>query len=94
LELESVLLPDSVTKDREVLTNAREVVKTLQANSDAFNGPMGFLLIGALDDASRNAAVCGGQAGIQAALDMQVGQQSAAQSKMQQHPPALWATLW
>jgi len=70
LQLEAQLVggPESVTKDREVLTSARKVLATLKAEpSKWFNSPMGFLLVTNLDDASRNMALCAGQGGMQSA---------------------------
>jgi hypothetical protein len=48
----------AVERDREVLKNAKVVIAGLQKKPDAFHGPGGLLLLGLLDDASRNAALC------------------------------------
>lgn len=65
---ESALI--SLTKDRELLTQARSVLAALKKNPKIFNSPMGFLLIGNLDDASRNMALCSGQAGLEMSTDV------------------------
>jgi hypothetical protein len=51
--------------DRVVLVNARDLIERLKKSPDGFNGPAGFLLVGGLEDASRNMSVCMGQAGMQ-----------------------------
>ena len=53
----------AVARDREVLKAARDLLSRLKKSPEGFNGPAGFLLVGDLDDASRNMAVCMGQAG-------------------------------
>lgn len=58
-------LAQSVPKDREVLVQARELLAGFKKKPDLFNGPAGFLLVGTLDDASRNMSVCMGQAGME-----------------------------
>jgi hypothetical protein len=47
-----------VARDRELLKSAKAVIAGLQKKPDAFHGPGGLLLLGFLDDASRNAALC------------------------------------
>lgn len=54
----------AVAKDEEVLTNARDLLARLKTSPDGFNTPVGFLLVGGLQDASRNMSVCMGQAGM------------------------------
>jgi hypothetical protein len=48
-----------------VLVNARDLIERLNKSPDGFNGPAGFLLVGGLEDASRNMSLCMGQAGMQ-----------------------------
>ena len=55
----------AVANDRVVLVNARDLIERLNKSPDGFNGPAGFLLVGGLEDASRNMALCMGQAGMQ-----------------------------
>jgi hypothetical protein len=55
----------AVANDRVVLVNARDLIERLNKSPDGFNGPAGFLLVGDLEDASRNMALCMGQAGMQ-----------------------------
>jgi hypothetical protein len=62
-----------VSKDAQVLELGRKVIGALKENPELFNGPMGFLLVGGLDDASRNMAICQGQAGMQAITALQTG---------------------
>jgi hypothetical protein len=49
-------------KDHEVTLAAQQLLTRLKKDSGSFNSPFGFLLILNLDDASRNMAVCMGQA--------------------------------
>src|ERR1022692_2976042 len=55
----------AVANDRVVLSNARDLIARLKKSPEGFNGPAGFLLVGGLDDASRNMSLCMGQAGMQ-----------------------------
>ena len=73
---------EMVARDRQVLNSGREVIRILKQRPDAFNTPMGFLLVSDLDDASRNAALCAGQAASLAATDFMVGQTASAQEKL------------
>jgi hypothetical protein len=57
----------SVVNDHKVLANARELLARLKTSPDGFNSPGGFLLVGGLDDASRNMSVCMGQARLRSA---------------------------
>jgi hypothetical protein len=66
-------LAKAVTADREVLTGARDILAGLKKSPDGFNGPGGFLLVGGLDDASRNMSVCMGQAGMQSSAEAMSG---------------------
>ena len=45
-------LQSMISKDREVLKMGRAVIGDIQKNPKSFNSPLGFLLIGQLDDAS------------------------------------------
>jgi hypothetical protein len=49
-------------KDRQIVNLAGRLISGLKRNPDAFHGVGGLLLLGALDDASRNAALCFGTA--------------------------------
>lgn len=55
----------AAANDRVVLVNARDLIGRLNKSPDGFNGPAGFLLVGGLEDASRNMSLCMGQAGMQ-----------------------------
>lgn len=66
-------------KDREVLTAAHDLLSRLKKSPDGFNGPAGFLLVGDLDDASRNMSVCMGQAGMQSGFQGMAGNVSEGQ---------------
>ncbi|MGO9211025.1 MAG: hypothetical protein ACLPXM_03815 [Terriglobales bacterium] len=72
-------IAQAVPKDREVLTAARDLLARLKKSPDGFNGPAGFLLVGNLDDASRNMSVCMGQAGMESGLQGVVGNVSEGQ---------------
>jgi hypothetical protein len=64
---------EAVKKDRQVLDRARETIKKLQQYPDAFNTPAGYLLVGDLDDADRNMALCMGQIGMKSTLRATAG---------------------
>jgi hypothetical protein len=68
----------TVPKDEEVLKSVRDLITRLKKSPDGFNGPAGFLLVGDLDDGSRNMAVCMGQAAMQSSAQAQVGNLSEA----------------
>jgi hypothetical protein len=55
----------AAANDRAVVVNARDLIERLNKSPDGFNGPAGFLLVGGLEDASRNMTLCMGQAGMQ-----------------------------
>jgi hypothetical protein len=57
-------LGKSAIKDKKLLVNARELLGRLKRSPDLFNSPGGFILVGDLDDASRNMSLCMGQAGL------------------------------
>jgi hypothetical protein len=73
---------ESAARDRQVLERVRQYLPKLKANPQAFNSPAGFLLVVDLDDASRNMAVCMGQAGMDASLLAVAGSTSAGQSTL------------
>lgn len=73
-------LAKGVPKDRAVLTAARDLLARLKKSPDGFNGPAGFLLVGNLDDGSRNMSVCMGQAGMEAGFRAVAGNTSEGQS--------------
>jgi hypothetical protein len=72
-------IAQAVPKDREVLTTTRDLLARLKKSPDGFNGPAGFLLVGYLDDASRNMAVCMGQAGMESGFQVIAGNVSEGQ---------------
>jgi hypothetical protein len=73
---------ESAARDRQVLDRARQYLAKLKANPQAFNSPAGFLLVIDLDDASRNMALCMGQAGMDASMLAVAGNTSAGESKL------------
>jgi hypothetical protein len=73
---------ESAARDRQVLNRVRQYLPKLKAKPQAFNSPAGFLLVIDLDDASRNMAVCMGQAGMDAGLLAAAGNASAGNSKL------------
>jgi hypothetical protein len=75
-------LAKAVPSDLDVLRGAREILASLKKSPDGFNGPGGFLLVGGLDDASRNMSVCMGQAGMQAGLQAMAGNVSEGQRRL------------
>jgi len=52
----------AVERDGETLKSARSMTASLKKKPEALHGLGGFLLLGLLDDASRNAALCAGSA--------------------------------
>jgi hypothetical protein len=68
--------------DRQLLKSFRNLLPSLKKNPQQFNGPLGFLLIGDLDDASRNMALCTGQGYGLAGASIAVQDVSTAKSKM------------
>jgi hypothetical protein len=72
-------IAQAVSNDQKLLEQAHELLARLKKVPDGFNGPAGFLLVGDLDDASRNMAVCMGQAGMQAGLKGMTGKLSEGQ---------------
>ena len=53
---------DALEKDHQIVDLGSKLIVGLKKNPNAFHGLGGFLLLGALDDASRNAALCSGTA--------------------------------
>lgn len=68
---------ESAAHDQQGLDRARRYLPKLAANPQGFNSPVGFLLVIDLDDASRNMAVCMGQASNAASLSEVAGNTSA-----------------
>jgi hypothetical protein len=54
--------PAGVEKDRGVYDMAKDLIAALKLHPEGFHGVGGVLLLSALDDASRNAALCSGSA--------------------------------
>jgi hypothetical protein len=50
---------DAIAHDRQVVSGLEMAVKTFKGKPQGFNGPLGFAFFEWLDDASRNAALCG-----------------------------------
>jgi hypothetical protein len=75
-------LAKAVEGDLEVLSGARTILDGLKKSPEGFNGPGGFLLVGGLDDASRNMSVCMGQAGLQASTEAMSGNVSEGQRQL------------
>ena len=76
-------LEQSAKADEDSLRKTREILEPLKKSPDAFNSPVGFLIVTGLDDASRNMALCMGQAGMQSALLEQAGKYADAQRLLQ-----------
>jgi hypothetical protein len=76
-------LEQSSKTDQESLRKARQILDPLRKSSAAFNGPPGFLIVTGLDDASRNMALCMGQAGMQASVLGEAGNFSDAHRLLQ-----------
>jgi hypothetical protein len=72
-------LAEAVPTDRAVLTAALDLLARLKKSPGGFNGPAGFLLVGYLDDATRNMSVCMGQAGMESGAQGMVGNTSGGQ---------------
>ena len=58
---------EAVVKDRQVISGLETAVKAFKSKPQAFNGPLGFVFFGWLDDADRNALLCASAASLQAA---------------------------
>jgi hypothetical protein len=66
-------LGTSALKDKELLVSSRELLGRLKKSPELFNSPGGFILVGDLDDASRNMSVCMGQAGMESGTEATAG---------------------
>lgn len=64
---------DAVVQDRKVVNALETAVKAFRGNPQGFNGPLGFAFFEWLDDADRNALLCGNGAATQATLQMMAG---------------------
>jgi hypothetical protein len=71
---------DAVARDRQVANALEMAVKALKGKPQAFNGPVGFMFFEWLDDAGRNAVLCGSGAANLAALQMMAGSKDMAAS--------------
>jgi hypothetical protein len=71
---------DAVAKDRQVVNGLETAVKAFKRKPQGFNGPLGFAFFQWLDDASRNALLCGSGVSAQAALQMMAGNTGKANS--------------
>ena len=71
---------EAVARDRQVVKALETAVKSFKSKPQAFNGPLGFAFYQWLDDADRNAVLCGSGAATQAALQMMVGNKDKAGS--------------
>jgi hypothetical protein len=67
-------------QDRNVVKSLEMAVKAFKAKPQGFNGPLGFAFFEWLDDADRNAVLCGSEASAQAALQMMAGNKNKAES--------------
>jgi hypothetical protein len=72
--------PDAVARDRQVVKALETAVKAFKGNPQGLNGPLGFAFFEWLDDASRNALLCGSGASAQGALQMMAGNKGKADS--------------
>jgi hypothetical protein len=71
---------DAVAKDRQLVEALELAVKTFKSQPQGFNGPLGFALFQWLDDASRNALLCGSSASLQATVQLIDGNREKAGS--------------
>jgi hypothetical protein len=69
---------DTVATDRKVVNALETAVKAFKSKPQGFNGPLGFAFFEWLDDAERNAVLCGSGASTQAAQAMMAGNSSKA----------------
>jgi hypothetical protein len=70
----------AVANDREVLISLETAVKAFMRKPQGFNGPLGFAFFEWLDDADRNAVLCGSGASAQATLQMTAGNKDKAET--------------
>lgn len=71
---------DAVANDHQVVNTLEMAVKAFKGKPQGFNGPLGFAFFEWLDDAGRNALLCGSGAATQAAVQMMDGNQDKATS--------------
>jgi hypothetical protein len=71
---------DAVANDRQVVNALETAVKAFKGQPQRFNGPLGFAFFELLDDADRNALLCGSGAATQAAVQMMDGNKEKAAS--------------
>ncbi len=71
---------DAGANDRQVVSALETAVKALHVKPQRFNGPLGFNVFEWLDDADRNALLCGSGASTQATLQMMAGNKDKATS--------------
>ena len=58
---------EAAAKDRQVVDGLEAAIKGFKSKPKAFNGPLGFIFFGWIDDADRNALLCASGASFQAA---------------------------
>jgi hypothetical protein len=71
---------DAVANDHQVVNALEMAVKAFKGKPQGFNGPLGFAFFEWLDDADRNALLCGTGAATQAAVQMMAGNKDKATS--------------
>jgi hypothetical protein len=71
---------DAVAADRQVVNALETAVRAFKGKPQGFNGPLGFAFFEWLDDADRNALLCGSGASTQAAVQMMAGNKDKAAS--------------
>jgi hypothetical protein len=69
---------DAVARDRQVVNALEMAVKAFKGKPQGFNGPLGFAFFEWLDDADRNAVLCGSGASMGAAQSMMAGDTNKA----------------
>jgi hypothetical protein len=70
----------AIARDRQVVNALEMAVKALKGKPQAFNGPLGFAFFEWLDDADRNAVLCGSGASTHAALQLIAGNKDKGDS--------------
>ena len=68
----------AVAHDRDVIKGLEMAVKAFKSKPQGFNGPLGFTFFEWLDDAERNALLCGSYASTQSSLQMMARNTSKA----------------
>jgi hypothetical protein len=69
----SAAAADAIANDRQVVNALEMAVKALKGKPQGFNGPAGFAFFEWLDDAARNALLCGSGGSTQSTLNMVAG---------------------